>query len=139
MNITFLGPLWIAMETMHYHIAKTGLIFCIKGVSNEQFGTYERIVLGVGGVHGSIICPPDGVCTVTLFGPQTSVWSRIVFLPGVRVRSSEKEPGRTLVRSSGSEKGSGLCFGRFGVWRKERAEPWFGRLGVGERNGPYPG
>ena len=65
---------------------------------------------------------------------------------GVSVRSSEKGPGRTLVRSSGSEFGeriwpnpglAGSEFGErngtnpgsagsgFGVLRKDRAEPWF--------------
>ena len=37
--------------------------------------------------------------------PIFTVWSRIVFLPGVPVRSSEKGPGRNLVQSSGSEFG----------------------------------
>ena len=70
-----------------------------------------------------------------------------MFLPRVRSSSSEKGPGRTLVRSSGSEFGeriwpnpgsAGSEFGErngtnpgsagsgFWVLRKDRAEPWFG-------------
>ena len=77
------------------------------------------------------------------FGPGLCFYAEF----GVTVRSSEKGPNRTLVRSLGSEKGEriwpnpGLAgselgerngsepwFGRFGVRRKEWAEPWFGRF-----------
>ena len=54
---------------------------------------------------------PDDVTTVRsselLAKLELAVWSRIVFYPefGVPVRSSEKGPGQTLVRSLGSEFG----------------------------------
>ena len=73
------------------------------------------------------------------------VWSRIVFYPefGVLVWSSEKGPGRTLVRSSGSEfrervwPNPGSAGSEFG----ERTGPNPGSAGseLGERNGPKPG
>ena len=79
-----------------------------------------------------------------------SRWYRIVFCPevGVSVHISEKGPGITLVwQVWSSEKGPGITLvwqvwssekgpflspnsDRFGVRRKNRAKPWFGRFGV---------
>ena len=46
----FSNLLWVAMETMHFHIAQTKIFgghlrFAFRG-PNEQSGTHEKIVLG---------------------------------------------------------------------------------------------
>ena len=50
----FSNPLWVAMITMHYHIAQTKICFDDTFVShpegpNEQFGTHEKLSFGVQG------------------------------------------------------------------------------------------
>ena len=59
----FSNPLWVAMETMHFHIVHTKIFkdtfVSHSGGPNEQFGTHEN-------------CP--GGCKVTLIG------SRVYFL-----------------------------------------------------------
>ena len=41
----FSSALWVAIETMHYHIAHTNFLgqlrFAFRGL-NEQFGTHEK-------------------------------------------------------------------------------------------------
>ena len=43
----FLNLLWVAMETMHFLIAQTGLfleiLVCIKGVLIKKNGTHEKL------------------------------------------------------------------------------------------------
>ena len=66
-----------------------------------------------------------------------------MFLPGVPVWSSEKGPGRTLVRSSGSEFGEriwpnpGSTGSDFG--ERNGTNPGSAGLEFGERTGPNPG
>ena len=50
------NALWVAMETMHFHIAQTNVFFEDNFVShlggpNEQFGTHEKLSRGGGGVQ----------------------------------------------------------------------------------------
>ena len=50
----FSNPLWVAMETLHFHIAHTKVFFEDTLVShlegpNEQFGTHENLSWGVQG------------------------------------------------------------------------------------------
>ena len=45
---SFLNLLWVAMETMHFHIVQRGLFFRVtlipvQGGPNEQFGTHEKL------------------------------------------------------------------------------------------------
>ena len=47
----FSNLLWVAMETMHFHIAQTKIIFkdtfvLHSGGPNEQFGTHEELSWG---------------------------------------------------------------------------------------------
>ena len=46
----FSNPLWVAMETMHFHIAYTKFFrttsFSHSVRPNEQFGTYEKLSWG---------------------------------------------------------------------------------------------
>ena len=42
--------IWVAMETMHFHIAQTGLFYdnfiSHLGGPNKQFGTHEKLFRG---------------------------------------------------------------------------------------------
>ena len=38
----FSNPLWIALETNHFHIAQANF-FRLLGGPNEQFGTHEKL------------------------------------------------------------------------------------------------
>ena len=47
----FSNPLWVSMETMHFHIAQTKMFFKNTFVSqsggpNKQFGTHEKLSWG---------------------------------------------------------------------------------------------
>ena len=100
---------------------------CVLARSSE-FGERMGIILVrrvQSSEKGQFLSPNPGRLGVRIKN-WASVWSRIVFLPGVRVQSSEKGRGRTLVRSSG-----------FG----ERIGPNPGLAGseFGERKGPNPG
>ena len=62
----FSNPLWVAMETMHFHIAQTKIFFedtfaSHQGGPNEQFGTHKNLSWGV---HGNLNWMPGYI----LFG-----------------------------------------------------------------------
>ena len=53
MHITFLDPLCIAMETMHYHLAQTGLFlggpcFVYKGFLMNNLAPMKKLFWGRG-------------------------------------------------------------------------------------------
>ena len=48
----FSNPLWVAMESMDFHIAHTNILGQLRsqlrlGVHNEQFGTHEKLSWGL--------------------------------------------------------------------------------------------
>ena len=44
----FSNPLWVAMETMHFHILEENFV-SQSGCPNKKFGTHEKLSRGGGG------------------------------------------------------------------------------------------